>query len=103
MLSFSGEIERNSPDITCSWTREVNHLLEVAWEDVIQGLSSPTHPVCGAVLRRLIDGLRTVVDLVPEGVISSSGAAYRNLNELWPTWAGWPGPFRDTTGAHAPA
>lgn len=87
VISFSGEIDRNGLEITYAWVRPVSHLLDASWDEGIHRLSALAHPVRGAILRRLVDGPCSVVDLVSEGVVSSSGAAYHHLNEL--ANAGW--------------
>jgi hypothetical protein len=86
-ISFAGEVDRQSLDLTYSWKRAVNHVLDSAWEEGFHRISSLAHPVRGAILRRLFEGPSSVVDLINDNVVSSTGAAYHHLNEL--AASGW--------------
>lgn len=86
-VAFAGTVTTGVGLAQYQWTRPTSTLTEHPWDDQLERIAAVAHPVRGAILRHLLDGPATVVDLVEAGVVTSTGTAYHHVAAL--TAAGW--------------
>lgn len=81
-ISFSGNIALNGSPLNYQWHRSVHFLCEEAWDRSLERLATLAHPVRRTILAELLGQPRTVLELVGQGIVSSTGKAYHHLGEM---------------------
>lgn len=64
------------------WHRPTAALTDASWDENLERLAALAHPLRGAILRRLFRSSATAAELVEEGIVGSTGAAYHHLGAL---------------------
>lgn len=64
------------------WHRPTEALTGMSWDENLERLAALAHPLRGAILRRLFQSPATAAELVEEGIVGSTGAAYHHLGAL---------------------
>lgn len=93
---YAGDVRVGGASYSYQWERETAYLTEGDWDDAAERLAAVAHPVRTRILRRLLEAPATAAELVEEGAVSSTGAAYHHLGALHA--AGWTG--KSPAGAH---
>lgn len=86
-VTFSGNATIRGRDIEYLWVRPSTYLMEKDWSKHISRLDALAHPVRGNLMRYLLQGPRTVSEIVDKQYVSSPGTAYHHLSAL--EAAGW--------------
>lgn len=94
---FAGEVVVGGRRALYQWQRPTQYLTDEPWDEHLERLAAITHPVRGAILRRLLAAPATAAELVEEAVVSSAGTAYHHLNAL--AGGGWIS--KDSGGRHS--
>lgn len=84
---FGGSVSLGGREYTYQWERTTDYLTGHAWDEYVERIGAITHPVRGAILRRLLSAPATVAELVEESVVSSTGTGYHHIGALHDT--GW--------------
>lgn len=84
---FAGAVDLPAGPIRYQWARPAEHLLAADWSERADRAAALGHPLRLSILRLLLDGERTVAQLVDELTLGSTGVAYHHLNLL--QGAGW--------------
>ncbi len=79
---FTGAVDVGAGHVEYQWARPTEHLLATDWEQHAETVAALGHPLRMAILRRLLDGERTVAQLVTELELGSTGVAYHHLSAL---------------------
>lgn len=79
---LTGAVEVGAGRLEYQWARPTEHLLETDWTGRADALAALGHPLRMAILRHLLDGERTVAQLVEELELGSTGVAYHHLSAL---------------------
>ena len=79
---LAGAVDVGAGHLEYQWARPTEHLLEVDWQQHADSIAALGHPLRMAILRRLLDGERTVAQLVEELDLGSTGVAYHHLSAL---------------------
>ena len=79
---LTGAVDVGAGHLEHQWARPTEHLLETDWQQHADSLAALGHPLRMAILRRLLDGERTVAQLVEELDLGSTGVAYHHLSTL---------------------
>ncbi|WP_448854034.1 ArsR/SmtB family transcription factor [Corynebacterium frankenforstense] len=93
---YAGDVRVGGASYSFQWERETAYLTEGDWDEAAERLAAVAHPVRTRILRRLLEAPATAAELVEEGAVSSTGAAYHHLGALHA--AGWTG--KSPAGAH---
>ncbi|MFC7376172.1 ArsR/SmtB family transcription factor [Brachybacterium sp. GCM10030268] len=84
---YTGTVDVGLGHLEYQWGRPTEFLLETDWAEHAETVAALGHPLRLAILRRLIDGERTVAQIVDELELGSTGIAYHHLSALQN--AGW--------------
>lgn len=84
---YAGAVDVGSGHVEYQWGRPTEVLLHADWPDRAERIAALGHPLRLLILRRLLDGERTVAQLVDELDLASTGVTYHHLNQLQS--AGW--------------
>lgn len=84
---LAGSVDLPQGPVHYQWGRPTEHVLRTDWAEHADAAAALGHPLRLAILRLLLDGERTVAQLVDELALSSTGIAYHHLNQL--QGAGW--------------
>lgn len=84
---YTGSVDLPQGHLEYQWARPTSHLLDTDWAERAETLAALGHPLRLAMLRSLLDGERTVAQLVDDLELASTGVAYHHLNQL--QGAGW--------------
>lgn len=84
---FAGSVSVGGRKYSYQWERSAEYLTSHAWDEYVERIAAITHPVRGAILRRLLSAPATVAELVEESVVSSTGTGYHHVGALQDT--GW--------------
>lgn len=85
---FGGDLDAAGGHYSYQWQRPIEVLTDAdQWADSFERLSALTHPLRGAILRRLLQSSAQVSDLIAEELVTSTSTAYHHLNAL--SQAGW--------------
>ncbi|WP_422116270.1 ArsR/SmtB family transcription factor [Brachybacterium sp. UNK5269] len=79
---FTGAVDVGAGHVEYQWARPTEHLRETDWEQHAETVAALGHPLRMAILRRLLDGERTVAQLVTKLELGSTGVAYHHLSAL---------------------
>lgn len=81
-VMYVGSVELDAGDYAYQWARPTGHLMDADWAERAEAISALGHALRLAIARRLIDGERTVAQLVDELELASTGVAYHHLHAL---------------------
>lgn len=79
---LTGAVDVGAGHLEYQWARPTEHLLETDWQQHADSIAALGHPLRLEMLRRLLDGERTVAQLVEELELGSTGVAYHHLSAL---------------------
>lgn len=79
---FAGSVDLPAGPVRYQWARPTEHLVASDWSDRAERAAALGHPLRLSILRLLLDGERTVAQLVDELSLGSTGVAYHHLNLL---------------------
>ena len=79
---FAGSVQVGAGAVEFQWGRPTEHLEGTDWAEHAETVAALGHPLRLAILRRLLDGERTVAQLVEELDFGSTGVAYHHLSAL---------------------
>lgn len=79
---FAGSVDVGAGHLEYQWGRPTEHLQAMDWAEHAETVAALGHPLRLAILRRLLDGERTVAQLVDELELASTGVAYHHLSAL---------------------
>lgn len=84
---YAGAVDLPVGHLEYQWGRPTDPLLRAEWADRADRIAALGHPLRLSMLRLLLEGDRTVAQLVDELDLGSTGVAYHHLNQLQN--AGW--------------
>ncbi|MFC0674449.1 helix-turn-helix domain-containing protein [Brachybacterium hainanense] len=84
---YAGTVAVGLGQVEYQWGRTTEDLLRADWAERAEPIGALGHPLRLAILRLLLDGERTVAQLVDELELASTGIAYHHLHQL--QGAGW--------------
>lgn len=84
---YAGSVDVGLGHVEYQWGRPTDPLLRADWAERAERIAALGHPLRLSMLHRLLDGERTVAQLVDELDLASTGIAYHHLNQL--QTAGW--------------
>lgn len=84
---YAGAVDLPIGHVEYQWGRPTDPLLRADWGERAERVAALGHPLRLSLLRMLLDGERTVAQLVDELDLGSTGVAYHHLNQL--QTAGW--------------
>lgn len=81
-VCFAGSVDVGSGHWEYQWERPTQAVRDLDWASGAERLAALAHPLRLAIMRLLVDGERTVAQLVDELELASTGVAYHHLNQL---------------------
>lgn len=84
---FTGAVSLRGRSAEYQWARSTEDVLDRDWSEHADAIAALGHPLRMSMLRLLLDGERTVAQLVDELQLGSTGVAYHHLHQLGA--AGW--------------
>lgn len=81
-VSFSGNVTLDGSPLNYEWHRRVHFLCDEAWDRSLERLATLSHPARRTILAQLLGEPCTVLELVEQGIVSSTGKAYHHLGEM---------------------
>lgn len=84
---YAGSVDLPVGHVEYQWGRPTDPLLRADWAERAERVAALGHPLRLSILQRLLEGERTVSQLVDELDLASTGVAYHHLNLLQA--AGW--------------
>ncbi|QMV86191.1 winged helix-turn-helix transcriptional regulator [Corynebacterium hindlerae] len=81
-VSFSGNVALDGSPLNYQWQRTVHFLCDEAWDRSLNRLAALAHPVRHTILAKLLGQPCTVLELVEQGIVTSTGKAYHHLGEM---------------------
>lgn len=84
---YAGAVDLPIGHVEYQWGRPTDPLLRADWADRAERVASLGHPLRLSLLQKLLEGERTVAQLVDELDLASTGVAYHHLHQL--QGAGW--------------
>lgn len=79
---YAGAVDLGVGHVEYQWGRPTDPLLRADWAERADRIAALGHPLRLSMLRMLLDGERTVAQLVDDLDLGSTGVAYHHLNQL---------------------
>lgn len=81
-VQFTGAVTVGAGHFEFQWARPTQHLQQTDWAEHADTIAALGHPLRLTILQHLLEGERTVAQLVDELGLASTGVAYHHLSAL---------------------